>query len=128
MSPEQAFGLEIDHRSDLFSLGVVLYELITGQTAFAGTSIATLALQITQRDPEPLSRVVPDCPRGLSHIIQKLLAKQPDKRFASGGEVADALRREQEALTASRDGSRGLPLQARLMLVMGSVMAIALVA
>ena len=57
MSPEQAFGLELDHRSDLFSLGVVLYELITGQTAFAGTSIATLALQITQRKPEPLDKV-----------------------------------------------------------------------
>ena len=62
MSPEQAFGLELDHRSDLFSLGVVLYELITGQTAFAGTSIATLALQITQRKPEPLGKVVPGLP------------------------------------------------------------------
>ena len=127
MSPEQAFGLELDHRSDLFSLGVVLYELITGQTAFAGTSIATLALQITQRDPEPLNRIVSDCPRGLSHIVMKLLAKQPDKRFASGGQVAEALRREQDALNAPRDGGRGLSLQTRLMLVMGSVVAIALV-
>ena len=81
MSPEQAFGLELDHRSDLFSLGVVLYELITGQTAFAGTSIATLALQITQRKPEPLDKLVPGCPRGLQHIIDRLVAKQPDKRF-----------------------------------------------
>jgi serine/threonine-protein kinase len=96
MSPEQAFGLELDQRSDLFSLGVVLYELVTGQTAFAGTSIATLALQITQRKTEPLGRIVPDCPRGLSHVVDKLLAKQPDKRFASGAEVAKALRREVE--------------------------------
>ena len=126
MSPEQAFGLELDHRSDLFSLGVVLYELITGQTAFAGTSIATLALQITQRKPEPLNTVVPGCPRGLRHIVDKLLAKQPDKRFANGAEVAKALRREQQALSAAGEGRRRLPLQLRLTLVMGAAVGLAL--
>lgn len=127
MSPEQAFGLELDHRSDLFSLGVVLYELITGQTAFAGTSIATLALQITQRKPEPLGKAVPNCPRGLQHVVDKLLAKQPDKRFSSGTEVAAALRREQEALRSVREGRRRLPLELRLPLVMGAAMALTLV-
>ena len=126
MSPEQAFGLELDHRSDLFSLGVVLYELITGQTAFAGTSIATLALQITQRKPEPLNTVVPGCPRGLRHVVDKLLAKQPDKRFSSGAEVAKALRREQQALSAAGEGRRRLPLQLRLTLVMGAAVGLAL--
>jgi serine/threonine-protein kinase len=127
MSPEQAFGLEIDPRSDLFSLGVVLYELITGQTAFAGTSIATLALQITQRKPEPLSKVLPECPRGLQHIVDKLLAKQPEKRFATGADVAAALRREHEGLSAAREGRRPLPLQVRLTLVMGAAVGLALV-
>jgi len=127
MSPEQAFGLDLDHRSDLFSLGVVLYELITGQTAFAGTSIATLALQITQRKPEPLDKLVPGCPRGLQHIIEKLVAKQPDKRFASGGDAAKALRAEYEALKNSGEGRRGVPLQLRLTLVMGAVVGLALV-
>jgi HAMP domain-containing protein len=127
MSPEQAFGLDLDHRSDLFSLGVVLYELITGQTAFAGTSIATLALQITQRKPEPLDKLVPGCPRGLQHIIDKLVAKQPDKRFASGAVAAKALRAEYEALKNSGEGRRGLPLQLRLTLVMGAVIGLALV-
>jgi tRNA A-37 threonylcarbamoyl transferase component Bud32/HAMP domain-containing protein len=126
MSPEQAFGLEIDHRSDLFSLGVVLYELTTGQTAFAGTSIATLALQITQRKPEPLGKVVPGCPRGLQHIVDKLIAKQPEKRFASGADVAAALRREQDSLASAQDGRRRLPLQLRLTLVMGVAMGLAL--
>jgi serine/threonine-protein kinase len=126
MSPEQAFGLEIDHRSDLFSLGVVLYELATGQTAFAGTSIATLALQITQRKPEALAKAVPGCPRGLQYVVDKLLAKQPDKRFASGADVAAALKREHEALIAAEDGRRGLPLQLRLTLVMGVAVALAL--
>jgi eukaryotic-like serine/threonine-protein kinase len=126
MSPEQAFGLEIDHRSDLFSLGVVLYELATGQTAFAGTSIATLALQITQRKPEPLGKMVPGCPRGLQYIVDKLLAKQPDKRFASGADVAAALKREREALIAAEDGRRKLPLQLRLTLVMSAAVGLAL--
>ena len=126
MSPEQAFGLDIDCRSDLFSLGVVLYELITGRTAFAGTSIATLALQITQRKPEPLSKVLPECPRGLQHVVDKLLAKQPEKRFSSGAEVAQALRREHEALSSARDGRRRMPLQVRLTLVMGAAVGLAL--
>lgn len=126
MSPEQAFGLELDHRSDLFSLGVVLYELLTGQTAFAGTSIATLALQITQRRPEPLSKVVAGCPKGLQHVVEKLLAKQPDRRFASGTDVAAALRRELEALGSAGESRRGLPLQVKLTLVMGAVVGAAL--
>jgi serine/threonine protein kinase/HAMP domain-containing protein len=126
MSPEQAFGLEIDHRSDLFSLGVVLYELATGQTAFAGTSIATLALQITQRKPEPLGKAVPGCTRGLQYVVDKLLAKQPDKRFASGADVAAALQREHDALVGAEDGRRGLPLQLRLTLVMGAAVGLAL--
>jgi tRNA A-37 threonylcarbamoyl transferase component Bud32/HAMP domain-containing protein len=126
MSPEQAFGLELDHRSDLFSLGVVLYELITGQTAFGGTSIATLALQITQRKPEPLGKVVPGCPNGLQHVIDKLLAKQPDKRFSSGAEVAAALRREVEGANLAAEGRRRLPLQVRLTLLMGAAVGVAL--
>jgi serine/threonine protein kinase/HAMP domain-containing protein len=126
MSPEQAFGLELDHRSDLFSLGVVLYELITGSTAFGGTSIATIALQVTQRKPEPLSKALPECPRGMQHVVDKLLAKQPDKRFASGAAVAEALRREYEAMNSAKEGRR-LSLQVRLTLVMGLAVAAALV-
>jgi eukaryotic-like serine/threonine-protein kinase len=93
MSPEQALGGALDGRSDLFSAGVVLYELVTGQRAFAGSSAATLALQITQNDPRPIAELAPDCPRGLEFIIGKLLAKKPEKRFATGEELAAALRR-----------------------------------
>jgi tRNA A-37 threonylcarbamoyl transferase component Bud32/HAMP domain-containing protein len=131
MSPEQALGAEIDGRSDLFSVGVVLYELITGRKAFAGASAATLALQITQQDPEPLEGLAPDSPRGLRFIIDKLLAKRPDRRFADGTQLAEALRREQAALAAvlaeSAGGRRNLPLQARLTLIMASITAIVLV-
>ncbi|HEX2559632.1 protein kinase domain-containing protein [Phenylobacterium sp.] len=125
MSPEQALGQEIDGRSDLFSTGVVLYELLTGRRAFDGSSAATLALQITQQDPAPIGEVAPDAPRGLQFIISKLMAKRPDRRFADGAQAAEAFRREQAALVAAkaeaRTPRRRLPLQVRLSLLMASV-------
>jgi len=128
MSPEQALGLDIDGRSDLFSVGVVLYELITGAKAFAGASAATLALQITQQDPVVIGALAPDCPRGLQFIVGKLLAKRPERRFADGAQLAEALRREQAAHAAARTeaagrGGRHLPLQARLTLLMATITA-----
>jgi serine/threonine-protein kinase len=130
MSPEQAMGHELDGRSDLFSVGVVLYELITGRKAFSGVSPVTLALQITQQDPMPIHDIAPDAPRGLQFIIGKLLAKRPERRFADGGQLAEALRREQsaiEATVAETDGhGRNLPLQARVTLLMTSITATAL--
>jgi eukaryotic-like serine/threonine-protein kinase len=127
MSPEQALGFEIDHRSDLFSLGVVLYEMITGQTAFGGTSIATIAIQITQQKPEAISSVISDCPQGLQFIVDKLLAKQPERRFVSGADVAAALKREYETMSSEKRGPRRLvSLQVRLTLLMAAVTAIAL--
>ncbi|MDP3854189.1 protein kinase [Phenylobacterium sp.] len=130
MSPEQALGGHIDGRSDLFSVGVVLYELITGQRAFAGTSAATLALQITQHDPRPIAELAPDCPRGLQFIVGKLLAKKPERRFADGGQLAEAMRREQRALEALAEEQEGvrryLPLQARLTLIMAGITAVVL--
>ena len=131
MSPEQALGKPIDGRSDLFSLGVVIYEMITGKKAFGGASAATLALQITQEDPEPIAKVAPETPRGLQFIVAKLLSKRPERRFATGAQVADALRREQGVLDAViADGSdhRRLPLQARVALVMTLVTGMVLAA
>ncbi|WP_309644019.1 protein kinase domain-containing protein [Phenylobacterium sp.] len=126
MSPEQALGRDIDGRSDLFSLGVVMYEMITGQRAFAGGSAATLALQVTQQDPEPIAKLAPESPRGLQFIINKLLAKRPERRFANGAQLADALRREQSVYaTVKAEGTakRYLPMQVRLTLLMGVVTA-----
>ena len=126
MSPEQAFGREIDGRSDLFSLGVVMYEMITGQRAFGGGSAATLALQITQDEPAPIGALAPESPRGLQFIVNKLLSKRPDRRFADGAQLVSALRREQnvlEAVKAEATAKRYLPLQIRLTLLMGVVTA-----
>ncbi len=118
MSPEQALSRELDGRSDLFSVGAVLYELLTGHPAFSGTSIATLALQITQQDPTPIN-ITPPCPRGLEFIVKKLLEKRPERRFASGGTLLEALTREKDSYGAAlaEGRRRRIPLQLRLTLL-----------
>ncbi|MGB3626520.1 MAG: protein kinase [Henriciella sp.] len=117
MSPEQALSREIDGRSDLFSVGTVLYELLTGRPAFNGNGIATLAVQITQQDPWPIN-TDPACPRGLDFIVMKLLEKKPERRFASGGTLLEALRREKDSYDAvNAEGKRKrMSLQLRLTL------------
>ena len=94
MSPEQALGRDLDGRSDIFSLGVVLYELASGKRAFPAVNAATLATQIVQADPEPLANVSHDVPRGLQFIIGKAMNRDPAQRFADGYRMAEALRRE----------------------------------
>ena len=130
MSPEQALGQEIDGRSDLFSVGVVLYEILTGRKAFDGATAATLALQITQEDPRPIGELAPETPSGLLFIVDKLLAKRPERRFVDGGQLAEALRREQkvlEAASSEADGrARRLPLAVRTALLMATITAVVL--
>lgn len=130
MSPEQALGQPLDGRSDLFSVGAVLYEAITGAPAFDGTGAATLALQITQANPPALAALEPTCPGGLRFIVDKLLAKRPERRFADGIELGRAFAREGKAYEAVKaDASarnRRLTLPVRLTLAMVAVTAAAL--
>ena len=126
MSPEQVLGEAIDGRSDLFSLGLVLYEMLTGQRAFGGSNPATLALQIVQQDPRPVAELVRQTPAGLQAILGKLLAKKRERRYGSGGELADALRREQAALAAAHAEGRErrrLSMPARLTVAMALITA-----
>ncbi len=87
-SPEQAQGLPVDPRSDLYSLGVVLYEMVTGRPPFSGDTPLAIAYKHVQDQPAPPSTIVPEVPRGLEAIIMKLLQKRPDDRYPS----AEALR------------------------------------
>jgi len=103
MSPEQAAGLSVDGRSDLFSLGAILYELLTGKKAFDSNNVATLIFQIMHKEPPPIRNLVPEVPVGLQRIVAKLLAKRADHRFQTGQEVADALGRELSALTVQEE-------------------------
>lgn len=130
MSPEQALGRTLDGRSDLFSVGAVLYELVTGKPAFDGAGAATLALQITQGNPEPITASAADCPGGLRFIIEKLLSKRPERRFADGADLGRAIERETKAFEAVRADAaargRYVPITVRVTLAMVAVTAVAL--
>lgn len=91
MSPEQAQGLAVDHRTDLFSLGSLLYAMCTGRSPFrARTAVAALR-RVCEDVPRPIREVSPEIPEELVAIIDRLLAKSPDERFQTADEVADLL-------------------------------------
>lgn len=91
MSPEQARGESIDHRSDLFSLGSVLYMMCAGHSPFRAETTFGILRRITDNQPRPLREINPDVPEWLCAIIEKLHAKEPSERFQSAEEVAELL-------------------------------------
>ena len=94
MSPEQAKGLGPDHRSDIFSVGVVLYEMVTGRRPFQGDALASLLTSIAHDTPPPPTRLNPLLPLRLGRIIDRCLAKDPERRY----QAVDDLRRHLEGL------------------------------
>jgi len=92
MSPEQITGSVIDGRSDTFSLGAVLYELLTGQAPFHGKDLGELMYCILHKTPLPLSSIAPGVPVGLDCIIERALAKKPEDRFENTRDFGRALR------------------------------------
>ena len=101
MSPEQARGLEVDFRSDIFSLGSVLYEMVTGKRPFKGDSSAQTLAAIIEEDPEPVSEGNPKTPVPLRWIIERCLAKDPDERYASTRDLASDLHSVRDHLSES---------------------------
>jgi eukaryotic-like serine/threonine-protein kinase len=93
MSPEQARGQELDARSDIFSLGIVLYEMSTGRQAFSGSTAAVIHDGILNRPPAPVGRLNPDAPPELERIVMKALEKDRDLRYQTAGELRSDLKR-----------------------------------
>ena len=105
MSPEQVQGFNVDHRTDIFSFGVLLYELISGQSPFKGMHETAIIYEIVNVDPEPVSIVKPELPADLDAILLECLAKEPDERYQSAKEIVKDLRklkRDSSRQTASR--------------------------
>jgi len=92
MSPEQIEGKELDGRSDIFSLGAVLYEMLTGQRAFQGKSQLSVASAILEKEAAPISTVKPMTPPALDHAIRRCLAKDPEERWQTARDVAFELK------------------------------------
>jgi serine/threonine-protein kinase len=99
MSPEQVKGKPVDGRSDIFSLGVVLYELMTGEKPFPGQNITTVIYKIINEEPIPPRSLDSSIHPGLSAVISKALAKNPDERYQSCGELLNALKNYHEMMS-----------------------------
>ncbi len=92
LAPEQVEGKESDHRADLYALGIVVYEMLTGETPFTGDNPVVIAYQRVRQDvPAPSGRVN-GIPPGMDEVVRRATARTPSKRFASGAEMAEALR------------------------------------
>ncbi len=104
MSPEQVHGRPVDARSDVFSFGVMLYEMLSGKRPFAGESTLDTATAILRDDPPPLGELRRDVPPGLQAILDCCLEKAPNERFASGDELHDALLELKRQLEAPAAG------------------------
>jgi serine/threonine protein kinase len=130
MSPEQVLGKKVDGRSDLFSLGVILYELVSGAKPFKGENLGSIFNAITTTVPVKLADLKPDTPQALSDIIMKSLSKDPALRYQTGKEMADALaatRRKQlfEAGTIPGKGWPGKRIAAAAIIAMAVLLTAA---
>jgi serine/threonine protein kinase len=102
MSPEQVQGLELDARSDLYSLGAVMYEMLCGQRPFRAGALGRLLRQVVQQDPEPLRSMRAEVPEDLEAAVHRALEKDPDARYKTGNEFAAELTRVHQKLRTTQ--------------------------
>ena len=127
MSPEQAKGERLDGRSDLFSTGIVLYLMLTGQRPFKGDSLVSLAMQISNAEPKPIEQLRPEVPAAVRRIVARCLAKSPERRYRSGKELAEALTKvltEIDAAELEKSRQRIVPLRVKWAATMALIVAV----
>jgi serine/threonine-protein kinase len=130
MSPEQIEGQQVDGRSDLFSLGVILYQLVSGEKPFASDTLTSLLLKIVKEEPTPLGSKTKEVPQSLQKVVARLLAKKPEQRFQSGRELAQQLRRVVQEIDEHErhdNEARILPLRFQWTAVMSAVVGVAMI-
>ncbi|WP_234413858.1 protein kinase domain-containing protein [Ideonella sp. A 288] len=127
MSPEQARGDKIDGRSDLFSVGIVLYQMITGVRPFRGDSLIAVATKIANEDPPPIDKQRTDVPAALRRAVDRCLAKQQANRFQTGAELAEALVKvlnEIDEAATAKNRPRIVPLRVKWAVTMALIVAV----
>ena len=127
MSPEQTRGEKLDGRSDLFSAGVVLYQMLAGERPFRGDSMVAVATRIATEDPVPVTQKRPEVPASLRRIVDRCLAKPPAQRYQSGKELSEALVKvlaELDETAREGDKPRIIPLRVKWALTMGLIVAV----
>jgi serine/threonine protein kinase len=131
MSPEQVEGKELDGRSDIFSLGAVLYEMVTGRRAFEGKSQLSVASAILEKEPLPITALKPMTPPALDHVIRRCLAKEQQKRWQNAADLSCELQWIAEG--SSQTGASALQppshkLRERIAWTMASLLAVVAIA
>ncbi len=127
MSPEQTQGEKLDGRSDLFSAGIMFYQMLTGQRPFQGDSLVALAMKIAKEEPPPLDKLRPDLPPSLRRVVERCLAKAPDRRYQTGRELSDALSRvlaELDDAERNKEKTRIVPLRVKWAATMALIVAV----
>src|SRR6202790_4292768 len=108
MSPEQVKGRAVDGRTDIFSLGVMLYEMVTGEKPFPGQNITTVIYKIVNEDPVPPRQIDPSIHPGISAVVMKALAKEPEQRYQSCREMLEDLRNYRAVASSSNLQATGV--------------------